>query len=125
MSGGGGFCLPPPPALAGRWLRGQGDAVGGIPGPAAVMQPVDVLSPASKRRLPGCLTEPGFFFCVCVCFILKYKAVQKPHAFSLFEVALANCLKNILQWWWKKKKIPLRFTNIFVLFRPFLSEARQ
>ena len=48
----GGFAFLPLPSPSGTRCRprGPGDAVGGFPDPgaAAVMQPVDVLSPASK-----------------------------------------------------------------------------
>ena len=55
-----------------------------------------------------------------LCFVLKYKAVQKPRAFSLFEVVLADCLKNILQRRWKKSHYALQ---IFLFsFTPFFQK---
>lgn len=84
---------------------------GRVPRPrtAAVMCPVDVRPPASKRRLPGCHPEPGTFG-------LFHTELQSWAKTTGFEVVLANSLKNILQWPWKKKTIT--FDKYFGLISP-------
>lgn len=110
----GAFCRPPPP------LGGERDIVlaawagrcrGRVPRPwaAAVMRPVDVRSPASKRWLPGCRPAPGAFG-------LFHTELQSRTKTTGFEVVLANGLKNILQWPWKKKTIT--FDKYFGLISP-------